>query len=79
MLYLRELLEWLPADTPGWRIGGEEIRKPRFEINKLLVEPVVLAVADNGRGVLVIQPVVLADFLSQLHDVFLGFSSVHRR
>jgi hypothetical protein len=49
-----------------------------FEINKILVKPVVFAVADNGRGILVIQLIVLADFLSQLRDVFLGFGSVHR-
>jgi hypothetical protein len=51
---LRKRLERFSADALSWRIGREEIRKLRFEINKLLVEPVVLAVADDGRGVLVI-------------------------
>src|SRR4029077_12263846 len=78
MLDLRKRLERFSADALRWRIGRDEIRKLRFEINKLLVEPVILAVADDGRGVLVIQSVVLADFLSQLRDVFLGFGSVHR-
>ena len=78
VLDLRKRLERFSADALSWRIGREEIRKLRFEINKLLVEPVVLAVADDRCGVLVIQPVVLADFLSQLRDVFLGFGSVHR-
>src|SRR5262249_7283463 len=48
------------------------------EINKLLIDPVVLAVADDRRCVLVIQSVVLANFLSQLRDDFLGFGSIHR-
>ena len=78
VLDLRKRLERFSADALSWRIGREEIRKLRFEINKLLVEPVVLAIADDRRGVLVIQPVVLADFFSQLRDVFLGFGSVHR-
>ena len=65
MLDLRKRLERFSTDTLSWRIGRGEIRKLRFEINKLLVEPVVLAVADDRRGVLVIQPVVLADLLSQ--------------
>src|SRR4029077_5837325 len=78
VLDLRKRLERFSADALSWRIGREETRKLRFEINKLLVEPVVLAVADDKSGVLVIQPVVLADFLSQLRDVFLGFGSVHR-
>ena len=64
MLDLRKRLKRLSTYALGGRIGREEIRKLRFEIDKLLVEPVVLAVADDGRGVLVIQPVVLADFLS---------------
>ena len=73
MLDLCKRFQRFSADVLSWRIGREEIRKLHFEFNKLLVEPVILAVADDRRGVLVIQPVVLADFLSQLRDFFLGF------
>src|SRR4051794_27875006 len=77
MLDLRKRLERLSADALSWRIGREQIRKLRFEVNKLLVEPVVLAISNDRRGVLIIQPVVPADFLPQLHDVFLGFDAIH--
>jgi hypothetical protein len=78
VLDLRKRFQRFSANALSWRIRREEIRKLRFEINKLLVEPVVVAVADDRRGVLVIEPVMLADFLSQLRDVLLGFGSVHR-
>jgi hypothetical protein len=78
VLDLRKRLERFSAHALSWRIGREEIRKLCFEINKLLVEPVVLAIADDGCSVLVIQLVVLANFLSQLRHVFLGFGSIHR-
>src|SRR5262249_31083222 len=77
VLDLCERLQRLSTDALRWRIGGKEIRKLPFEVNKIFIGPVVIAVADDRRGVLVIQPVVFADFVSQLPDVFLGFSSVH--
>ena len=78
VLDLRKCFKRLSTYALRWRIGREEVGKLRFVINELLVEPVVLAVTDDGRGILVIQPVVLANFLSQLSDVFLGFDSIHR-
>ena len=78
MLDLCKRFQRFSADVLSWRIGREEIRKLRFKINEVFVKPVVFPVADDGRRILVIQPVVLADFLSQLRDGFLGFGSLHR-
>jgi hypothetical protein len=38
VLDLRERFQRFSADVLSWRIGREEIRKLRFEINKLLVQ-----------------------------------------
>ena len=70
---LRKRLERLSADALRGRIGCEKIGKLSFQIGKFLVEAVVFAVANDRRGVLVVKPVMLADFLSQFSDFFGGF------
>jgi hypothetical protein len=65
MLDLCECLERFSAYVLRRRIWRNEIRELRFKIDKFPVEPVVFAVADDGRGFLVIEPVVLLDLLPQ--------------
>ena len=70
---LRKRLERLSADALRGRIGCEKIGKLSFQIGKFLVEAVVFAVANDRRDVLVVKPVMLADFLSQFSGFFGGF------
>src|SRR4026207_759514 len=77
MLYLRELLEWLPADTPGWRILASELRIFFFKFGQLAVELIVLAVSNRGRRFFVIATIVLSDVASQRFDARARFRFGH--
>ena len=49
----------LTANPLGGRIRGDELRKACFQIDKLLVKPIIFAVADRRCGFLIVAPVVL--------------------
>src|SRR4029077_10515477 len=68
MLYLRELLEWLPADTPGWRILASELRIFFFKFGQLAVELIGLAGSNGGRRFCIVAPIVLSDVVPQRCD-----------
>src|SRR4029077_15163270 len=77
MLYLRELLEWLPADTPGWRILASELRIFFFKFGQLTVELIVLAVSNGGRRFLIIATIVFSDVAPQYLDTRTRFRFGH--
>src|SRR4029077_18268306 len=77
MLYLRELLEWLPADTLGWRILASELRIFFFKFGQLAVELIVLAVSNGGRRFLIIATIVLSDVAPQRFDACTRFRLGH--
>src|SRR4029434_2701409 len=77
MLNLCECLERFSAHPLRRRIRRNEIRELRFKIDKFPVEPVVFAVADNGRGFLVAQVVGLWNLFSQLTDALCSFLLLH--
>src|SRR4029077_19626177 len=68
MRYRRELLERLPADTPGWRIRASELRIFFFKFGQLAVKLIVLAVSNGGRRFLIIATIVLSDVAPQRFD-----------
>ena len=72
MLDLSESFQWLAAHTLSRRIGGNEIGELRLQIDQLLVQAVVFAVADYRRGFLVIEAVVLANLVPQLCGTLRG-------
>ena len=77
MRYRRELLEWLPADTPGWRILASELRIFFFKFGQLAVELIVLAVSNGGRRFLIIATIVLSDVAPQRFDTRARFRFGH--
>ena len=74
---LLERLERFPADPLGGRIWRDEIRELRLQIDQLFVEAIIVPVADYRGGFFVIEPIVFADFISQLLDSLRGFLLVH--
>src|SRR5437867_9702929 len=76
VLDLRERFERFSTNALGGRIWRDEIWELRLQIDQLLVEPVVFAVADYRRGFLVVEPVVFADFFPQLLDTLRGLRLV---
>src|SRR6478736_3136927 len=77
MRYLRELLEGLPADTPGWRILASELRIFFFKFGQLAVQLIVLAVSNGGRRFLIIATIVLSDVAPQRFDTSTRFRFGH--
>ncbi len=77
---MRDLLECLQrfsADALGGRILRDKIWKLPLQIDQLLVKPIVVSVANDRGGFLVVETVVLADFTSQLRDTFRGLLLLH--
>ena len=74
---LPECLERFSTDTLGGRIWRDEIRELRLQIDQLFVEAIIVPVADYRGGFFVIEPIVFADFISQLLDSLRGFLLVH--
>ena len=74
---LLERLERFSTDALGGRFWRDELWELRLQIDQLLVQPVVFAVADYRGGFFVVEPIVLADFSSQLLDLLRGFVLVH--
>jgi hypothetical protein len=70
-----EAFDRLAADALCWGIGGGKFRVLFFEIDQLLHHLVELAIGDFG-GALVIEIVVVLEFLAELVDSLLG--SGHR-
>ena len=68
MRHLLKRFKRFSADTLSGRIRRDQIGKLRLQIDEFLVEAVVFAVADDWRSFFVVEPVVLADFVSQLLD-----------
>src|SRR5262249_1261876 len=68
MRNLGERFQRLSAHVLRRRIWSNEVWELRFKIDKLAVQPVVLAVADYRCGLLVIEAIVLPDVLLQLCD-----------
>ena len=66
MRHLFERFERLSTDTLSGRLGRDEIGKLRLEIDEFFIEAVVFAVANDWRSFFIIEPVMLADFVSQL-------------
>src|SRR4029077_4440896 len=66
MRNLLERFKRFSADSLSGRIRRNQIGKLRLEIDEFFVEAVVFAVANDRRSLFVVEPVVLANFLSQL-------------
>ena len=77
---MRDLLERFQrfsAYTLCWRIRRDEIGKFCFKIDKVRVKAVVFPVANDGRGLLVVEPVMLSNLFSQLLYALGGFLLLH--
>ena len=72
MLHGLELLQRLAADALGRGIGRDEVGKLLFQVQQLVVKPVIFAVADGRLRQHVIGVVVPADFLDELGVAFFG-------
>src|SRR5262245_11899659 len=78
MLDLRKRFERFFAHALRRRIGRDQFRESRLEIDQLPVQPVIFAVANDWCSFVIIELIVLTNFRSQLCDLFLGFLSLHR-
>ena len=65
---LRELFERFPAHSCRGRMFAGELGKFLFEIDQLAVKLVVLTIANSGRRLLVIAPIVLLDLAPERLD-----------
>ena len=63
-----EAVEGLPADALRRAVGGDELWVARLEGAKLVDEPVVVEIADLGRRLEVVAPVVVADQVAERRD-----------
>ena len=77
MLDLCECLERFSAHPLRRRIRRNQIRELLFKIDKFPIEPVVFPVADDGRGFLVLESVVLPDLPPQFPETLCGFLLLH--
>src|SRR5215469_15571387 len=80
MRHLLERFERLSANTLSGRINRGEIRKLRLKVDEFPVKTVILAVTNDWRSFLVIEPVMFTDFVSQLLHSLCGlrFLSGHK-
>ena len=61
-----EPFDRLPADPLRWRVGRDEVRVCGFQVLKLAQEPVKFLVADDRRGLDVVQIIVAVQLFAKV-------------
>ena len=77
MRHLREGFQRCFAHPLRRRIRRKQFRKARFQIDKLRVKPVILAVADRGRSLFIVAAIMLFDLAPQLRGALCRLRLIH--
>src|SRR5438876_7982981 len=77
MLNRFEFRQRLATDALAGGIGGDEVGKLLFEVEQLMIKPVVSLVANGGLGLDVIGVIMRADFIGEFGVTGFGFVMSH--